>query len=312
MTPPAPHTAPQTTPHTTRAAVLRAALWMSGAIIAFSSMAVAGRAVSQTHDTFEIMAFRSLVGLAIVLAIGAAAGTLGQIGRGHLRLHLLRNGAHFIGQNLWFFAVTVIPLAQVFALEFTSPLWVVILAPLLLAERMTKTRALAAVMGFAGVMIVARPGAEPLSAGVVAAALAAVFFALTILMTKRLTRSESITAILFYLTALQSILGLICAGWDGQITLPNADTWPWLILIAGAGLGAHFCLTRALSIAPASVVVPIDFARLPLIGIVGALVYDEALDPLVFLGAAVIFAGNYLNILAETRAARQAGQGLSA
>ena len=282
-------------------ATLRAALWMIGAIASFSSMAIAGRAVSFQLDTFEIMMYRSLFGICIVLGVAGAAGTLGQVTRRHMGVHLLRNMAHFTGQNLWFYAVTVIPLAQVFALEFTSPLWVLVLSPLILGERLTKVRVIAALMGFGGILVVTRPGAESLNMGVVTAALSAVGFALSIVFTKRLTRSETITCILFYLTIMQAVFGIICAGWDGDIALPDATTLPWLLLIGCAGLLAHFCLTTALSIAPATVVVPIDFVRLPLIAVIGMAFYNEPLDIFVFLGAALIFAGNYYNLLTETR-----------
>ena len=282
-------------------ATLRAALWMIGAIASFSSMAIAGRAVSFQLDTFEIMMYRSLFGICIVLGVAGVAGTLGQVTRRHMGVHLLRNMAHFTGQNLWFYAVTVIPLAQVFALEFTSPLWVLVLSPLILGERLTKVRVIAALMGFGGILVVTRPGAESLNMGVVTAALSAVGFALSIVFTKRLTRSETITCILFYLTIMQAVFGIICAGWDGDIALPDATTLPWLLLIGCAGLLAHFCLTTALSIAPATVVVPIDFARLPLIAVIGMAFYNEPLDIFVFLGAALIFAGNYYNLLTETR-----------
>ena len=282
-------------------ATLRAALWMIGAIASFSSMAIAGRAVSFQLDTFEIMMYRSLFGICIVLGVAGVAGTLGQVTRRHMGVHLLRNMAHFTGQNLWFYAVTVIPLAQVFALEFTSPLWVLVLSPLILGERLTKVRVIAALMGFGGILLVTRPGAESLNMGVVTAALSAVGFALSIVFTKRLTRSETITCILFYLTIMQAVFGIICAGWDGDIALPDATTLPWLLLIGCAGLLAHFCLTTALSIAPATVVVPIDFVRLPLIAVIGMAFYNEPLDIFVFLGAALIFAGNYYNLLTETR-----------
>jgi drug/metabolite transporter (DMT)-like permease len=269
---------------------------MVGAIASFTSMAVAGRAVSFELDTFEIMLYRSAVGVVLVLAVSSAAGTRGQINTDRLGLHGLRNLAHFAGQNLWFFAIGAIPLAQVFALEFTTPIWVILLAPFVLGERITRIGALAAAIGFAGVLVVTRPGLVALEFGHLTAALAAVGFALSALFTRRLTRTATITCILFWLTAMQFVFGLVCAGFDGDITVPSAISLPWLVLIAVAGLVAHFCLTTALSIAPASVVMPIDFVRLPVIAVVGALVYAEGLDPFVFLGAALIFAGNYLNI----------------
>ena len=274
-----------------------AALWMVGAILSFSSMAIAGRAASAELDTFEMMTWRSAVGLVLVLIIGGIAGTLGQITRRHPGLHLARNLAHFTGQNLWFYAVTVSPLALVFALEFTSPLWTMVLAALFLGERLTRIKVLAGVLGFAGVLLVVQPGAAPLSSGMVTAALAAIMFATTAIFTKKLTTTETITCILFYLTAMQLVMGLIASLYDGDMAIPTMATLPWVVLIAIAGLTAHFCLTTALSIAPASIVMPMDFARLPAIAVVGMVFYDEPLAWGVALGALLIFAGNYINIL---------------
>ena len=161
-------------------------------------------------------------------------------------------------------------------------------------------------MGFVGILIVARPSPESFNSGILTAALAAVGFALSALFTRRLTRTETITCILFWLTFMQIGFGLIAAGYDGDMALPSAQTLPWLVLIGFAGLLAHFCLTSALAIAPATIVVPIDFIRLPAIAVVGALVYGEALDPWVFVGAVVIFGANYWNIWMETRARRLA------
>ncbi|MBF9050315.1 EamA family transporter [Roseobacter sp. HKCCD9010] len=279
----------------------RAAIWMIGAIISFSAMAVAGRAVAVELDTFELMTYRSAVSLILVLAIGGMAGTLGQITRRNLRLHGIRNLAHFTGQNLWFYAITVVPLAQVFALEFTSPLWVMILAALFLGERLTRLKIGVGILGFVGVLIVLQPGSVPLSPGMIAAALAAICFAATAIFTKFLTRTESITCILFYLATIQLAFGLVVCLIDGEMALPSLSVAPWVVLVGIAGLTAHFCMTMALSIAPASVVMPVDFVRLPAIALVGMILYDEPLQLAVFLGAALIFAANYANILDETR-----------
>ena len=282
---------------------IKAVMFMSGAIVSFSAMAVAGRAISFELDTFEIMMYRSIVGICVVLILGRMFGTLGQITKRNLGTHFIRNISHFAGQNLWFYAITVVPLAQVFALEFTSPLWVLLLSPLLLNERWTQMRVLAGVMGFVGILIVTRPTGQSLNIGVIAAALSAIGFSGSAIFTKRLTRTETITCILFYLTVMQLAFGVICAGYDGDIAMPSLDTLPWLVLIGFAGLLAHFCLTTALSLAPATVVMPVDFIRLPVIAMVGMLVYAEAIDMWVFIGAAIIFTGNYMNIWSETRKA---------
>ena len=282
------------TPATEAPQSARAAIWMIGAIVSFSSMAIAGRAVSLELDTFEIMLFRSLIGVVLVYAVTRALGAPLSFRR--LPLHAARNLAHFTGQNLWFFAVATVPLAQVFALEFTTPIWALLLAPLVLSEKITRRGLLAAAIGFAGVLIVARPGSVDVTPGLISAAAAAVGFGLTALFTRRLTRTETVASILMLLTLMQSVLGLICAGYDGDIALPSAAAMPWIGLIAVAGLVAHLCLTKALSLAPAAQVMPIDFARLPLIAVVGMVFYAEDLDPFVFLGGALIVAANWFNL----------------
>ena len=280
---------------------LKAALWMLGAIASFSAMAVAGRAVSHALDTFEIMTYRSLVGIVVLWVILTLTGQWRQVTRRSLGTHVVRNAAHFTGQNLWFYAVTAIPLAQVFALEFTSPIWVVLLSPLILGEPLTRLRLMSVLAGFVGILIVARPSPDTISPGLIAAASSAVFFALSVMYTRLLTRTETVLCIMFWLTLMQAVFGIIFSAWDGDMVAPSAQTLPWLVLIGLAGLLAHYCLTSALAIAPATVVVPIEFVRLPTIAIVGMLLYGEALDAWVFIGAAVIFAANYANIWYATR-----------
>lgn len=281
---------------------LAAALWMLGSALAFTAMAIAGRELAGRHDTFEIMAARSAIGLVIVVAVAATLRRLHDVRHDRMPQHIIRNLFHFTGQNLWFHAITLIPLAQVFALEFTSPLWVILLSPLVLGERLTRARLVAAAVGFAGILIVARPDFAHLNAGTIAAAASAIFFAATVLMTKALTRDESIVSILFWLTLIQLVLGAICAGYDGQVRLPDAATLPWLALIGLGGITAHLCLTTALSLAPAGLVVPVDFLRLPVIAVIGAVAYSEAIDPWVILGGAIIFAANWINLATPAQA----------
>lgn len=281
-----------------------AALWMTGSIASFSAMAIATRQIKGLHDTFEIMTVRSIIGFALVVSIAFAMGRLSEVKAQRLGGHLARNIVHFTGQNLWLLALTMIPLAQVFAIEFTSPIWVIILAPFFLGEKITRTRLAAALLGFLGILVVARPDFTNLDPGVIAAAACAICFALTGIATKALTRAESIVSILFWLTLMQSVMGAVLAAWDGQITLPTAQTLPWLVLIGFCGVLAHLCLTSALRLAPASFVMPIDFARLPLIALVGWLFYNESIDLWVFIGAVLIIGGNLINMQAEARRKR--------
>ena len=277
----------------------KAVFYMTGAIASFVAMAVAGRAVSFQLDTFEIMLFRSFIGFLLVLGFILVRGEGKNISRRHMGVHVVRNLFHFSGQNLWFFALTVIPLAQVFALEFTTPLWILILSPLILGEGLSRKKISVGLIGFGGALLVAQPAMLGLSLGVISAALAAVGFAGSIVLTKKLTQSETILTVLFYMTLFQLGFGIICAGYDGDIALPSAQNLPWVILIACAGLAAHFSLTAALSLAPATLIAPIDFIRLPAIVVIGFVFYSEPVDALVILGAGIIFAANYVNILGE-------------
>ena len=281
---------------------LAAATWMLGSVVSFSAMAVAARNVSAVHDSFEILMIRSAVGFALVVAYAVVASRWSEVTTDRLQGHFLRNVVHFVGQNLWFTALTLIPMAQLFALEFTSPLWIILLAPLFLGEALTRAKLLAAALGFLGILIATRPDIAHLSPGMLAGLGAAVCFATVSILTKRLTRGVSVLCILFWLTLMQFLFGLICAGFDGTITWPTGQTLPWLVLIGLCGVLAHLSLTTALTLAPASYVAPIDFVRLPLIAVVAAMLYAEPIDPYVLIGGVVIFGGIWLNVRAQMRA----------
>lgn len=280
---------------------IKAALWMLGAAASFTSMAIAGREMAHELDTFEIMMYRSFIGIVIVMVVASFSKTLHQVNRSRLGLHFIRNLSHFTGQNLWFYAVALIPFAQLAAFEFSTPLWVALLAPFFLAERLTKVHLLAATIGFAGILIVARPGSMALDSGTIAAALCAVGFAGAMISTKLLSRTESTTCILFWLTVMQAVMGVIFAGFDGDIAVPGSSTLPGVILVGFAGLFAHYCITTALQYAPAVVVSPMEFVRLPVITLIGLWFYQEALDGWVILGALLVFSGNFINIYWEHR-----------
>lgn len=276
---------------------LKAVLWMICATLSFSVMAVAGREISSNLDTFEIMLYRSVLGGLIILSALTILGRWNEVTARNKSLHIFRNIGHFAGQNLWFYGVATIPLAQVFALEFTTPLWIALLAPIFLDERWTRTRSAAILLGFTGVLLVAQPGRVEISPGVFAAASAALGFTISILSTKALgLRGHSTLNILLWMTMTQTLFGLICAGYDGNITLPGKDDIIFIIAIGVGGLTAHFCFTSALKLAPASLVSPMDFIRLPLIGILGWALYGETVNLIFVAGAALIVTGNIINI----------------
>ena len=292
---------------TTKSEPMKATVWMIGAMLSFSLMAVSGRELATSLNTFEIMLYRSIIGFLIVLAIGYFAKTLAEIKRGRLGLHLFRNLAHFSGQNLWFLAVASIPFSQLFALEFSTPVWVALLAPLFLGEVLTKQRVLAVILGFAGVLIVARPDINQFDFAIVAAVACAICFAGSMMATKRLTSDQSITCILFWLTLMQLAMGLVATVFTGTITFPEGINIFWIVIVGIGGLTAHFCITNALALAPAIVVIPLDFMRLPLISVIGFLAYGEAFELPILVGAGVIFIAILLNLKAEKqRQSRQA------
>ena len=278
---------------------VKAALYMVGAIFSFTAMAVSGREMAASLDTFEIMFFRSLIGIVIILGLGFAFGTLSQIKTNRLGLHLLRNISHFTGQNLWFFALIYIPFSQLFALEFSAPLWIAVLAALFLQERLTRVRLMSLAIGFIGILIISRPDAHSLSPALIAGALSAIAFAGSIICTKKLIRDQSTTCILFWLVVMQTVMGLICAGIDFDITLPTGIHIVYVVVVGCCGLLAHFCITRALSLAPAIVVAPLEFLRLPLISVIGFALYDESLNWGILFGAVLIFGANIMNMWAE-------------
>src|SRR3990170_1782747 len=280
-----------------RHSVITATFWMMGALASFVAMAIGGRELAAAQmSTFEILLFRSLVGLVVGSMLLARSGW-GQISARRFGLHLVRNVSHFGGQFGWFYGISMIPLAEVFALEFTAPMWTAIMAALLLGERMTRPRLLAIGLGIAGMLIILRPGLAVIHPAALAVLGAAACFALTFVLTRKLAHTETALAILFYMTVIQLPLALIpaLANWVS----PPPALWPWLLVVGATGLSAHYCMTRALRLADATVVVPMDFLRLPVAAFAGFLFYGETLDWLVLAGATVMLLGNLASIRAE-------------
>jgi drug/metabolite transporter (DMT)-like permease len=287
--------------HARLAPAMRAALWMLGAVVSLSTMAISGRELSAELNTFQILFFRSVVGLAVISALLQRAGWH-QVRTRVFGVHVWRNVSHYAGQFGWFFALGVIPLAEVFAIEFTTPIWTAMLASFLLGERLNRLRAVAMATGFVGVLVILRPGLAVVSIGALAVLGAAVAYAVAYVMTKKLSATESPLSILFYMTAIQLPLGLAAALFDWR--WPSAWAWPWVAVVAVTALLAHYCITRAFRLADATVVVPLDFLRLPLIAVLGWLLYAEPVNGWVLLGALIVFAGVWLNVKSAQPARR--------
>lgn len=279
-------------------APVRGALWMGGALLSFSLMAVAVRELSRTMGPFEIMFLRGVVSLALVLALLPYFG-LRPLRTQRFGLHVVRNLFHFAGQLSWVYAIGLLPLATVFAIEFTTPVWTALLAMLILGERLNHGRVFMLVTGVAGILIILKPGYAQVSPAALVMLAGAFAFGASLVATKRLAGSDSALAILFYMALIQLPIGLLPAlpGW----VAPTAADAPWIVATGACGLIAHFCMTRAFRIADATLVVPIDFLRLPLIAVIGVLAYGEPIELATFIGAVVIFAGTYYSIRRESR-----------
>ena len=280
---------------------LKSAVWMIGAMISFILMAISGRELAIRLNTFEIMLYRSIIGLVVVLFFASIFDTFRQIKIDRIILHFFRNLSHFTGQNLWFLAVVSIPFSQLFALEFSTPIWVALLAPIFLRESLTYRRTISVLIGFVGILIVARPDFRDFNFMVIAATACAFFFAGSMMATKKLTQDQSITCILFWLTTMQLGMGMITVIYIGDLVVPSGANWFWVVAVGIGGLLAHFCITKALALAPAIVVIPLDFMRLPLISVIGFFYYGEMFEWPILVGAIIILFATFFNLQAEQK-----------
>lgn len=275
--------------------------WMAGALFAFSATAVAVRALAPSFSVFEMLAVRNASGVLMLLALAWFKPELRPgLKPRRFKLHLVRNVLHFAGTDGWAFSLTLLPLATAFALEFTTPAWVALLAIPLLQERMSLARSVAVILGFAGILIILRPGLETLQPASLLMLAVAFSFAMVAIMTKRLTRTESTFSILLFMNLLQlpmNLAGVRRAFW---LAIEPTHLLP-LVGICAGGLLSHYCLTNAYRHGDATMVVPLDFLRIPLIAFVGWQLYGEPLDPYVFLGSACIIAGLLYSLHQEAK-----------
>jgi drug/metabolite transporter (DMT)-like permease len=295
----------------TPAQLVPVVLWMTGTLLSFSAMAVAIRELSRALGILEILALRSAIGIAILLAIGLARpALLRAVHARHIWLHLMRNGVHFAAQVAWATSLTLLPLATVFALEFTMPAWTALLAALFLHERLTQSRIGAVVLGFIGVLVIIRPGLQSFQPAALLTLAAAFGYGITLTTTKRLTATETTFGIIFWMNLMQLPMNL--AGSDPLLVLKlgTAQIVP-VIGLGIAGLTSHYCLSNAFRAGEATLVVPLDFLRIPLIALVGWSLYGEPLDIFVFAGAGLIISGVLWNLRAETRRPRASRAGVA-
>ncbi|GIL39211.1 DMT transporter permease [Rhodospirillales bacterium TMPK1] len=271
-----------------------AALWMTGWLAAMLTITVAGREVGRELDVFQIMVLRSVIGFLLLWPLVRRAGGFAAMRTQRLGLHVLRNCVHYGAQFGWFAALLLIPVAQVIAIEFTLPIWTALFAVTLLGERFTPAKLIALAFGLIGVVVIVRPGFATVETGQLIMIAAAFGFGTSVGMTKLLTRTDSAVAIIFWMTIVQTALGIVPALYVWR--WPAAHLWPWILVIAFCGTFSHYCYARAMQHADATVAVPMDFLRVPLAALLGWLVYAERVDLYTAAGAALILTGNLLNL----------------
>jgi drug/metabolite transporter (DMT)-like permease len=283
----------------------KAALWMAGWLSLMLIVAVAGRETTRELNVFQIMEVRSVLGFFMLYPLVHFSGGFAAMKTQRPLQHVGRNLVHYAAQLGWFFALTLIPLGQVVSIEFTMPIWTAILAASYLGERLTGWKIMAIVLGLVGVAVIVRPGTSAINPGQLIALAAAVGFGVSIAMMKSLTRTESTVAIIFWMIVIQSTAGFFPAIYWWQ--WPSAYAWGWMVVIAFCGTFSHFCMARAMLYADATIVVPMDFLRVPLSATAGWLLYAERLDIYTVLGAILILTGNLLNLKSADRAPARAG-----
>jgi drug/metabolite transporter (DMT)-like permease len=273
-----------------------AALWMAGWLALMLIITVAGRETVRELNVFQIMLVRSSLGLLMLYPLVRRSGGFAAMKTSRPLQHIGRNLIHYSAQLGWFVALTLIPLGQVVSIEFTMPIWTAILAASFLGEHMSAAKISAIVLGVVGVVIIVRPVAGEINPGQLIALAAAVGFGISVAMMKSLTRTEKTLTIIFWMLVIQSAAGFFPALYVWQ--WPSAYAWGWMVVIAFCGTFSHYCMARAMLYADATVVLPMDFLRVPLSAAAGWLIYSERLDAFTVLGAALILTGNLLNLKA--------------
>jgi len=276
----------------------RAALWMAGWLALMLIVAIAGRETLRELNVFQVMEVRSILGFLMLYPMVHRHGGFAAMRTARPLQHIGRNLIHYAAQLGWFFALTLIPLGQVVSIEFTMPIWTAILAASFLGEHMTAAKIAAIVLGVIGVVVIVRPAAGEINPGQLIALAAAVGFGISIAMMKSLTRTEKTLAIIFWMLVIQSAAGFFPALYFWR--WPSAYAWGWIVVLAFCGTFSHYCMARAMLHADATVVLPMDFLRVPLTAVAGWLIYSERLDIYTVLGATLILTGNLLNLRAVT------------
>jgi drug/metabolite transporter (DMT)-like permease len=273
---------------------MQAVAWMAGMLASFCLLAIGARELSGELSIAQTLFFRSVVGLLFLSSLFVFKKQKKTIRSGRIKLHIFRNVFHFAGQYGWFLGIGLLPLAEVFALEFTVPIWTLLIAATFLGEKVTPAKLISILLGMVGVLIIVQPGVGIVDAASLIVLVSAICYAISHSSTKSLSVTESPLSILLYMCLIQFPLGLILSlsSW----TWPEGDQWFWLAIVGLTALSAHFCMAKAMQYAEVTTVVTLDFFRLPLITLVGVFFYAEQFEISLLLGGTLMFVGNLVNI----------------
>ena len=268
-------------------APVRGALWMCGAATAFALMINLVRHLTASFDPLEVVFFRNLFGLVAMLPWLTRHG-VGVLRTQRIGLHVLRAALGMLAMFLWFTTLSLMPLAEATALSFTAPMFTSILAVLILGEVMRMRRWAATAIGFAGAVVILRPGTGTLDPAAFLALASAAVWASANVLVKVMSRTESAGAVVTYLTLFLTPFSLIPALFVWQT--PTIEQLGWFALLGVAGSAGHFCLIRSLAAADATVVVPFDYLRLPIVALIAYVAFGQVPDVWIWLGGGLIAA----------------------
>ena len=264
----------------------RGALWMMLSCLFFAVMSALVRHLAGELHPFELAFFRNAFGLLFILP-WFWRSNLASLATTRIRLHGFRAVTSTCAMLSWFTALTMLPIAEVTALSFTAPLFATIGAALFLGEVVRIRRWAATLVGFAGAMIILRPGIDAIDLPVILVLIASAFIAISILCVKSASSTDSAHVIVFYAAVFMTPLSLVPALFFW--TAPAPGTWAWLAAMGLTATLAHICLNRAFAIAEVSAVLPLDFFRLVFAAILGLVLFGERPEIWLWVGSAVIF-----------------------
>jgi drug/metabolite transporter (DMT)-like permease len=267
-------------------------LWMFGFIINITIMALCIRELSFKYSSFEIQNFRNIFSI-IILSIFLIKKNI-NLHSYQLRINILRNIFHFFGQSAWTWGITVLPLALVFSLEFTMPIWASIIALLFLKEKISVNKILFLVIGLIGIFTILLPSSDNVSFYNLIVLFSAIAYAVAHNFTKRLTETDSIISILFFMSVIQLPLSFVGSIIVGSINLYIINELPLILFLTITSLLAHYSLSSALKKSDATIVLPIDYVRLPIIALIGWYYYNEEMTYNIILGSCLIILGTII------------------